>query len=184
MSKQVAKKAKKKDNKTAHKAVKPAAKQHKAPAAVNTAKPVAEAFEAPVEAPEFTTGSMFDSKVVVWSAVVLAILLLCATATVAFGMHRSRSDENALKHIAPLSAQDQPTLKVIGTDDDLLGKDGSVPSTGAAAALQTQNTANTPQSPVSADAATAANALHAGAVTLQAGVGSNVNGLSVNEPGL
>ncbi|HEV7454995.1 MAG TPA: hypothetical protein VGO07_07085 [Candidatus Saccharimonadales bacterium] len=129
-----------------------------------------------------------NSKMLVWGIALLAVVLICLSATVAFGVGPFRSERHPQpsEHMPEVGADNTPSLlKVVTTDDaDIANMGATLPSTAAAAALQTQDTTATPQSPVSGQAAAVGTSLSAGAVNLQAGVNTAVNTLNIDKLGL
>jgi hypothetical protein len=129
-----------------------------------------------------------NSKLLIWGIALLALVLVCLSATVAFGMGPFRSERHPKpsEHMPEVGTDNTPALlKVVSTDDaDIANMGATLPSADAAAALQTQDTNTSPQSTVSGQAAALGASLTAGTVNLQAGVNTAINALNVNELGL
>jgi hypothetical protein len=132
---------------------------------------------------------VMSSPLVIWAIAIIALILVCLSATVAFGMGPFRSAAHPNKpseHMPEVGTDNTPsTLTVIGTDDgDIANMAATTPSTGAAAALQTQDATAIPQSTTSEQSATLGASLNAGVVNLQAGVTSTVNAANLDSLGL
>lgn len=126
---------------------------------------------------------ILETKWVLWAVALIALVLVCLTARIAFGSNAAPKPAipQLKSHAATLPTSDQPLLQVVpDSDGDVAGTSAATPSTQGLNALQAQNTSTTPQSTTDANAAAAAQSLHAGAVQLQAGVTAGVDGLSIN----
>jgi hypothetical protein len=123
---------------------------------------------------------MLNSKLTILVVAVLAVVMLCISATIAFGFGAFGSSE-PLERMPTVTDNSPSTLKVVTTDDsDVANMAATLPSTEAAGALQSQNAASAPQSTVNEQQSAAGASLNAGSVSLQAPVVPGVNALNLD----
>jgi hypothetical protein len=126
---------------------------------------------------------LVNSKFTVWIVALLAVVMLCISATIAFGFGAfGDTKPDPLEHLPAITDNSPATLKVISTDDaDVANMNATTPSTEAAAALQTQDITSAPQSTVNQQQAAVGASLNAGQVNLQAPVVPGVNALNLDK---